>query len=450
MPETCDKLRQQLEPIAEGRYLIGLSGGADSTALLMMLMPDVREGRIRLEAVHVNHGLRGTESDDDERFCRELCEREGIPFTAYRAELDGRKDEASARAARFEFFRQRYRETSADGLILAHNADDQAETFLMRLMRGAGPDGLECMRSDETTDRIRILRPMLGIRREIIRETLRKDGISWREDSSNEQDIYLRNRIRKEMIPVMEKLSGTAVEKICRTAGLIAGDNDALNARADELIRTHSQDAVLDADAISRETEGMRKRVLRNWWTENGPKLKEHALSAEQTETLERLLNSQSGKMNLPGGIHAVRTGRYLFLTGKAEKPQDPVPFRAPETTFGSFRLTAAPSEGNPGDGKTAQEVPEGFWDGCVIRTRKDGDRIRPFGCSGHRKLQDYLTDRKIEEPFRDRIPMLCRDDEVLLVCGVGAGDIPGWNPDEHPVRLTWHGNMPWAEKTGE
>ena len=450
MPDTCDKLRQQLKSVAEGRYLIGLSGGADSTALLLMLMPEVREGRIRLEAVHVNHGLRGSESDGDEQFCRDLCEREGIPFTAYRAELGGRKDEASAREARFGFFRERYRESGADGLILAHNADDQAETFLMRLMRGAGPDGLECMRCDEMTEGIRILRPMLGIRREEIREALRKDGISWREDSSNEQSIYLRNRIRKELIPMMEALSETAVEKICRTAGLIAGENDALNARAEELIRTCCRDTAMDAGILCRETEGMRKRVLRKWWTENGPKLKEHALSAEQTETLDRLLNSQSGKMNLPGGMYAVRTGRYLFLTGIEEKLPEPVPFHVPETNYGSFRMTVTPSEGSPGDGKTEQEVPEGFWDGCVIRTRRDGDRIRPFGCSGHRKLQDYLTDRKIEEPFRDRIPLLCRGDEVLLVCGVGAGDIPRWNPDEHPVRLTWHGNMPWAEKTGE
>ena len=158
MHKACEKLRLQIRQVHEGRYLLGLSGGADSTMLLTLLAPDAREGRIRLEAVHVNHGLRGAESDEDERFCRELCEKEGVPLTAYRAELDGRKDEASARMARFAFFRERYLETGADALILAHNADDQAETFLMRLLRGAGPEGLECMREDEETEGIRILR----------------------------------------------------------------------------------------------------------------------------------------------------------------------------------------------------------------------------------------------------------------------------------------------------
>ena len=450
MHKACEKLRLQIRKVHEGRYLLGLSGGADSTMLLTLLAPDAREGRIRLEAVHVNHGLRGAESDEDERFCRELCEREDIPFTAYKAELGGRKDEASARSARFAFFRERCLETGADALILAHNADDQAETFLMRLLRGAGPEGLECMRSDEITDGIRILRPMLGIRRNEIREALRTDSLSWREDSTNGQDVYLRNRIRKELVPAMERIAENAVVKICRTAGQIADDNDTLNERTEKLIREHCSGSTLEAASIAAEPAGTRKRVLRKWWTMNGPRLKEHALSAEQTDELDRLLISHKGKINLPGNRHAVRTGRYLFLTGNEEKKPDPVSFCTPETAFGSFRLTVTPSEGRPGNGKTTQEVPEDFCDGCVIRTRKDGDRIRPFGCAGHKKLQDFLTDRKIEEPFRDRIPLLCRGDEVLLVCGVGAGDIPGWNPDDHPVRLTWHGDMPWAEKTGE
>ena len=103
-------------PIKAGRYLIGLSGGADSVALLMTLLPDIRDGRIAAEAVHVNHGLRGTESDDDEKFCRELCEREGVPLTVYRADLQGKTDEDSARKARYGFFREKYKAFKADGL----------------------------------------------------------------------------------------------------------------------------------------------------------------------------------------------------------------------------------------------------------------------------------------------------------------------------------------------
>ena len=434
-------------PIKAGRYLIGLSGGADSVALLMTLLPDIRDGRIAAEAVHVNHGLRGTESDDDEKFCRELCEREGVPLTVYRADLQGKTDEDSARKARYGFFREKYKAFKADGLILAHHADDQAETFLMRLTRGAGPEGLECMREDETVEDIRILRPMLRIRREEIRAALTEDGTGWREDSTNTDTAYLRNRVRQELIPALEAISESAVDKICRTAGMIAADNDVLDAAADQLLRENAKGSILNAAAITAEPEAVRRRVLRKWWNAEGPVLEEHALSAAQTEALTALLDVPKGKTNLPGGVYAVRTGKHLILRrSEKEEAPEPAAFSGKETVFGDYRITVGPSEGNPGDGKRTQEVPDGFFEGCEIRTRRPGDRIRPFGSNGSRKLQDYLTDRRIGEPFRDQIPLICRGNEVLLVCGVGAGNIPRWNGEDHPVRITWHGETPWTE----
>ena len=434
-------------PIKAGRYLIGLSGGADSVALLMTLLPDIRDGRIAAEAVHVNHGLRGTESDGDEKFCRELCEREGIPLTVYRADLQGKTDEDSARKARYGFFREKYKAFKADGLILAHHADDQAETFLMRLTRGAGPEGLECMREDETVEDIRILRPMLRIRREEIRAALTEDGTGWREDSTNTDTAYLRNKVRQELIPALEAISESAVDKICRTAGMIAADNDVLDAAAEKLLRENAKGSILNAAAITAEPEAVRRRVLRKWWNAEGPVLEEHALSAAQTEALTALLDVTKGKINLPGGVYAVRTGKHLILrSSEKEEAPEPVVFSGKEIVFGDYRITVGLSEGNPGDGKRTQEVPDGFFEGCEIRTRRPGDRIRPFGSTGSRKLQDYLTDRRIGEPFRDQIPLICRGNEVLLVCGVGAGNIPRWNGEDHPVRITWHGETPWTE----
>lgn len=446
MAETIETLRKKIAPVEEGKYLLGLSGGADSVALMMLLLPAIRSNRIRVEAVHVNHGLRGTASDDDERFCRELCNKESIPFYSCRADLSGRKDEASAREARYAAFRKRYSETGSDGLILAHHADDQAETFMMRLLRGAGPDGLECMKTDEHVGGIRILRPLLSLRREEIRDALRADGIIWREDTTNTDTSYLRNRIRHELIPTLTRISEKAVEKICLTASLSGEDNLVLNTIAEELLDRISDGRRLEAYELAKEPTAIRRRALRIWWQEQGPVLKEHTLSAAQTEQLERLLDAEKGKVNLPGGLHAIRERRFLFLTEDETTVPEPVAITGTETVFGSFRLIESGSEGNPGDGKKAQEVPAGFAQGCVIRTRQPGDRIRPFGSKGSRKLQDYLTDKKVAEPFRDQIPLMCRDHEVFLVCGVGAGDVPKWDAALHPVRLTWHGKTPWDE----
>ena len=446
MSNTIDRLRDKIRPIPEGSYLLGLSGGADSVFLLMSLLQDIRDGRISLEAVHVNHGIRGAEADEDERFCNDLCLREGIPFLSFHADLRGKTDEASARKARFGLYRESFRKENADALLLAHNADDQAETFLMRLLRGAGPEGLSCMKEDEITAEIRVIRPILSLRRQEIRDALLTEGICWREDSTNQDPGYLRNRIRMELIPEMERFSPYAVSRICAAAAMIAEDHQTLEDQARILLEKVSQGSMLDAAALTQEPVSLRKRVIRLWWKKNSPAMKEHALSADQTAAIVALLDEKKGKINLPGDMHAIRAGRFLFLRGAGIKAHEPVPLTSPETVFDQFCLMLSASQGEPGDGKVTQEIPEAFLEGCVIRTRLPGDRITPFGSSGSRKLQDYLTDRKIPEPFRDQIPMICRGNEVLMICGIGTGHVPRWKEETHPVRLTWCGNIPWME----
>ena len=447
MGNGLEQLRAKIRLPEKGFLLIGLSGGADSTALAVAAAARAREGALRVAAVHVNHGLRGAESEEDERFARALCRDLGIGCLTFRADLAGRRDEAAAREARFACFRQALRETGADALALAHNADDQAETFLMRLLRGAGGDGLQCMAEEQETDGIRILRPMLSLGREEIREALRREGISWREDSSNRDPAYLRNRVRTELIPRMEEIAPGAVRRICETARLIRKDNEALRNAAAEALAAEARADLLGTKALENAPEAVRSRALRTWWRDNGPKLNERELSAEQTERLMKLLEAEKGRVNLPGGYYADRSPGFLHLTGPEREAPGSAEVRGPETCFQGFRLTETPSEGNPGDGRRTQEVPAGFTAGCLIRTRRPGDRIRPFGSAGSRKLQDYLTDRKIPEPFRDRIPLLCRGEEVLWAGGVGAGDIPRWSGDGRSVRLTWYGEMPWEKE---
>ena len=446
MHDAIESLRNRLDFIPDGRYLAALSGGADSTALLYMLLPDIRSGRLQVTAVHVNHGLRGAESDGDERFVAALCRREGVPLISRRVDLAGRRDEDAARKARFSAFLEATEEESAGAVILAHHADDQAETFLMRLLRGAGTTGLSCMKSRETAFGITLIRPMLSLRREEIREALRKDGIPWREDSSNLETDYLRNRIRQQLLPEMNRLAGDAVGRICGAVRRISEDDELLNREAAELTGRLAEGERIDAEALREVPAALRGRTLRMWWRANAPERKEHALSERQTAGLAELALMKRGKMNLPGGMFAVRGARYLHLTGSPVPPAEPVQVSFPKTRFGGYILKVSASEGSPGDGKRTQEVPAGFADGCEIRTRRPGDRIRPFGSAGSRKLQDYLTDRHVDEPFRDRIPLLCRGNEVLLVCGVGAGGIPAWTGEADSVRLTWSGDMPWMD----
>ena len=447
MMTATERLREKLGELPEGRCLAGFSGGADSTALMLLLAAERDAGRLRPEAVHVNHGLRGAESDGDEAFCRQLCEELRIPFHAERAELDGRSDENACREARFRCFRKVMDATGIRTLVLAHNRDDLAETFLMRLMRGAGTEGLACMSGRDERDGCTIFRPMLKTGREEIRQALAQDGIPWREDSLNESGAYLRNRVRAQLIPLMDEMSGDAAARIANTAEIVTGENRLLQELAERFLDVHADGRMLDPRALAEQPEALRNRILRTWWKRSAPELEEHTLNARQTAELAALAAAERGKVNLPGGTYAVKGRQGMYLTGFPEEPPEPAEFIPGETVFGDVRLVTGPSEGNPGDGITEQEVPEGFLTGCVIRTRRNGDRIRPFSMEGSRKLQDYLTDRGIDEPLRDRIPLICRGNEVLLAAGTGAGAVPAWNAEGKNIRLKWSGRMPWILK---
>ena len=396
--------------IPEGRCLAGFSGGADSTALIRMLALARDAGQAEPEAIHVNHGLRGTESDEDEAFCRRVCGELKIPLHIFRAELAGKSDENACRKERFRCFREAMDKTGIRNLVLAHNRDDLAETFLMRLLRGAGTEGLACMSMRDEHDGYTVYRPLLETGREEIRQALRRDGLAWREDSSNESDAYLRNRIRGRLIPAMNELADGATLRIAQTAEIVTRENRMMQQMAEDFLIRYGKDCRIDAEALMKEPEAMQSRILRAWWKKNTPAAEEHALNARQTAALTALLKAGKGKENLPGGRIAVRGRNGLYLTGS---PGGPVPGEIPftpemngVTAFGTVLLTVSATEGNPGDGRTEQELPEDFLKGCTVRTRRPGDRIRPFGMTGSRKLQDYLTDRKIDEPMRDRIPM--------------------------------------------
>ena len=443
MTDGIGALRAKAGGFPQGKCLAGFSGGADSLLMMLLLAQERDAGRAEPEAVHVNHGLRGEESDGDEDFCRRICGELRIPFHAMQAELSGREDENACREARFRCFRDVMDKTGIRQLVLAHNRDDLAETFLMRLLRGAGTEGLDCMSGHDRRDGYEIYRPLLTCGREEIREALRENGTAWREDSLNGTDAYLRNRVRGKLIPLMEEMNPGAAGRIAKTAEILGGENRMMQAEAEEFLRLHSNGGKIDTDALLQKPAPMQARILRTWWKRNMPEREEHTLSARQTEALAGLAGMPRGKINLPGGWNAVKARHGMYLTGAEKVIPEAVPLD-PESRepirFGETVLRIAESEGNPGNGVTEQEAPEDFFRGCVIRTRLNGDRIRPFGMSGSRKLQDYLTDRGVDEPIRDAIPLICRGNEVLFAVGVGAGAVPPWDGTKKNIRLKWTG----------
>lgn len=427
---------QEISGLPE-HVLAGVSGGADSVALLHLLIGS----GARVTAVHVNHGLRGAASDGDEAFVRDLCAKWNVPLLCFRAVPPDHPGEDWARQARYGFFRQAMEASGAQALVLAHHRDDQAETLLLHLLRGAGMQGLTGMAADTTVQGMRILRPLLGASRQELRGMLTAIGQEWREDASNGDPRYLRNALRGEVLPALERLCPGAAERLATTASLLRADEDLLAAQTAVFLADHGEATYLPLAALQTQPLGMRRRILRAWWrTHAGIDRPERALSAEQTEALATLIDGRAGqRCNLPGGWHGQRGWTHLHLIPPGEATV--MPETSPEKC-GFLKIT--PFSGGIGDGKCAQALPSALLDGLTVRTRQPGDWISPFGSSGRQSLQDYLVNRRVDAPFRDRVPLLCRGSEVLLAGGVGAGGIPRLTNTEEAVLLTWTEDFAW------
>ena len=419
------------------RLLVGLSGGADSVALLLMLI----DRGAQVSAVHVNHGLRGAEADDDESFVRELCRCRNIPLLVYRAVPPQNAGEGWAREARYAFFRQALRESRADALVLAHHRDDQAETLLLHLLRGAGLTGLTGMAEDIVIDGMRILRPLLGCSREMLRAYLKERQQEWREDASNADPRYLRNALRTEVLPLLEQLHPGAAQRMANTASLLAQDEAVLNELVTQFLTAHPGDALPLAPLLAQPL-GLQKRILRAWWAAEAAPEGERTLSSAQTDAFHSLLKgSASARCNLPGGWYGQMGWTHVHLIS----PQKPAGMAEIAAEACPLLLTE-PFAGLSGDGRESQAIPRTWLQECTVRSRRQGDFIRPFGSAGKQSLQDYLVNRHIDAAFRDRIPLLCRGSEVLLAGGVGAGAVPHTKDIPDPVFLRWTIQFPWLQ----
>lgn len=425
------------------RLLAGVSGGADSVALLRLLL--ARGARV--QAVHVNHGLRGESSDGDEAFVRTLCEKLSVPLWVYRAEPPEAPGEDWARRVRYDFFRKAMSESGCEALALAHHRDDQAETVLLHLLRGAGLTGLSGMARDRTLKGMRIVRPLLGFERRELREALESCGQGWREDESNADCRYLRNAVRHELLPLMERLAPGAAGRVAGAAELLRSEEEGLQDAADAFLRSHGGDNWLYLTPLTRQAPAMQARIVRTWWQNAaGGHMNERTLSRDQTEALLKLVGLGAGsRCNLPGGWHGVSGWTCLHLVREqTSRDVSAVPVTLSRTQLGGVTLTVEQSRGTPGDGRMEQELPRELLQGCELRFRRPGDWLKPFGSGKTQSLQDFLVNRRIDAPFRDRVPLLCRSSEVLLAGGVGAGDIPKLNCTEDNVRVIWSGEMPW------
>jgi len=306
------RLKTALAGFSPGdRYLVGVSGGADSVALLHLL----REiGFGKLIVGHLNHGLRGREARLDAKFVEKLAGELGLPFvgevidTWALAKEQSISIETAAREARYAFFGQVAKRRRCRALLLAHQADDQVETFLHNLLRGTGPAGLAAMRPAAERRGLLLLRPLLGIWRAELVAWLQERGLKFREDPSNADPQFTRNRIRHQMIPLLEEAYGREVRAaLWRAAEITGAENEWLAAQTGEI-----SPGPLSVKALRAMPLALQRRTLLQW-------LRAEAVADAGftgVELIRSLLEPGApvAKVNLPGARHARRRAGKLFL----------------------------------------------------------------------------------------------------------------------------------------
>ena len=408
------KFIREQEMIRPGdRVVCAVSGGADSVALLFALYLLKEKLEITLEAAHFNHHLRGEESDRDEAFVAELCDRYDIPLHRGGGQVvPGKKGlEAAARDARYAFLR------SLSGKIAtAHTADDNAETVLMHLIRGTGLKGLGGI----TPIHGKVIRPMLKATRQDVEAFLEEWCLSHIEDSSNETDAFLRNRVRHHVMPLLAKENPKIAENLSQMALRLRLDEEFLSAQANST-------ALPGVESLKNMPKALRNRALENFLKENGVKEPEdsHIALAESLVFSDR----PSARASFPGGITLARNyDRLEVLNGERELEEVILPCPG-EVLLPGLRVSCVPAE-------ESINTPDAFTVSAVgtirVRCRKSGDSIRLSG--GSKSLKKLFIDRKIPAARRQQIPVVCDDAGILGVYTIGAN----WDRTggENPVTI--------------
>ena len=453
-----DRLRRYGERHAlwkPGMHVVAaLSGGSDSVALSFLLRDLAARGDIVLAGLaHLNHHIRGADADADAAFCRALADRLGVPAVVGDANVpDEAKEhgvsiEVAGRFARQRFFREALASIKADRVAVAHTRDDQAETVVLRLTRGAGGSGLAAM----APRRDHVIRPLLDLTRAELQEFLRGMNESWREDATNLDRTIPRNLVRHDVMPLLRTINAQADAALARAAELLRGDEEFLeklaNAAFIRCVETEEQGpqgaqgafrVVIHTEEFLRLPTALARRVARYTLETANPS---RSYGLEEADELYRAMAAGTGG-NLPGlalerfaaKVVLVNTGVHkVHGVHGVQTPEDPLELRLDvpgtvEAPRGAWTVTAegpmAAPETMVGSAERVVVDARDLGTHLIVRYRRPGDRLHPLGAPGRKKVQDVLVDRKVPRDDRDTVPIVTTETgEIVWVAGQVLAD---------------------------
>jgi len=434
------------------KVLAAVSGGADSMALFFAIADLSKQLDFRVIAAHFNHGIRGAAARVDAEFVRAAARRLRIPCIVGKAKAPelarktGQSLEMAARQVRYDFLFDAAKTNKCDAIATAHNADDQAETVLLRLLRGSGAKGLAGIRALSVRNQVRLIRPLLDITRAEIEAYLRACGEKWREDKTNMDLTIQRNFIRHRILPLLKRVINPKVrESLCRAADILCEENNWLETLAHEHLQRclvkSKKNAALKKSALRALPIAAARRVILAWL--RAIPLPEEAMGYEIVENTRLLASARGSKaaITLPGNSQITREAGLIVFKPAVKKDKAPACLQAVLSVPGvarlndvkisiSVRLALGIARENPNSpGKLPARA--SFDPAAIgrrplfIRAWQPGDRMRPFGMRGARKLQDIFTDAKVPLEKRGNIPIvLCRG-SIIWIPGYRIAE--GW-----------------------
>lgn len=409
------------------RVLVAVSGGPDSVALLGALVALAPELGVSVCAAHLNHGLRGEEAQRDQRCAEEVAARLDVQcIVGHCGDLPhGPNLEARARQRRYAFLTAAAAAQGCTKIATGHTRDDQAETMLMRLLRGAGADGLACIRA--LRDGL-IVRPLIECARAEVLEFLRAHHLPFCEDSSNQDRRFLRNRVRHEIMPLLQSINPAAVRNLAAAAQVVTDELAWLGQETDRRLTAVAADRTLPVSAIRGADMPLRTRLVRAWLRQVRGDLT--GLARAHFQAIVDLARGPrpNGRVRLPRGHWVVRAYEQLAWVadeGAAVAEPEQALVAGSSLYLQSGWCIGAELEPIAGTWSAPANLFEAVADAAavaaplLVRAVRPGDRIQPLGLRGHRKLQDVLVDRKVPLRARRSYPVVELAGEVFWVPGV-------------------------------
>jgi len=423
------------------KVIVAVSGGPDSTALLLALNGLKYGYGLRLKIAHLDHMFRANdETKRDYEYVLSLSKRLDIPLVYKRIDVPayaketGLSLEEAAREKRYEFLLKAAKEAGAKKIALGHTLDDQAETVLMRLIRGSGLGGLRGIPPIRSLDGAFIIRPLIEVWRREVEEYLKGMDIEPRQDVTNLMRKFLRNRIRHELMVLLKKYNPNIKEVLARSAQNFSCDYEVLSDVIDKVCgkcaNVKGSSVTVNLRQLKGKQAGIRRGVLRKAIEISKGNLR--GIDYSHIEEIEDLIKAEKGAMDLPGKTRVIRTEDALvFGRTKAEAVLPKVWKRisVPGTTF-IPELKLAFDAGFTGSGvkfgkpKTAECIDfKKIKEPLYIRTWEKGDRFRPLGMAEVKKLQDFFVDQKVPRGKRGKVPLLVSGKDIIWVCGLRLSD---------------------------